>query len=163
MDVLAKFPRKLAAGSKSRSQVYAAMPDRYAVHRKEPETATSGAEHLLGDGKIAVFKGEPASISASADHKLSAVYTLNTGGTFAVPTGLVFVRLTDGVDINEQTKAFADAGYEVTERLAYAPNAAWLQARSGDIADGLNGIAALEKLSNVESVEPQMLMESVRR
>ncbi len=163
MDALAKFPRKLAAGSKLEAVVYSLMPDRYAVHRQQSQAAVPGAEHLLDEGKVAIFKGQAPSVVAEADERLSAVYTLTTGGTLAVPTGLIFVRLADGMDVNDSNKEFANAGYEVVERLAYAPNAAWLRARSGAIDAALNGIDGLVKLPNVESVEPQMIMESVRR
>lgn len=53
--------------------------------------------------------------------------------------------------------------YELVESLAYAPQAAWLRAPAGDIADALAGLPRLEQLPDVENVEPQMLMESVRR
>jgi len=46
---------------------------------------------------------------------------------------------------------------------AYAPNAAWLRARSGEIADALAGTPALDALPDLEAVEPQMLMERARR
>lgn len=164
MGFLDKFPRELAGGSKPAAASYALAPDRYAIHRQEAGEPAAGADHVLNEGKIAVFKGEaPISVAAVPGGKVSAVYTLTSGGSLAVPTGLVFVRLADGLDVTRQTEAFADAGYEVAERLDYAPNAVWLKARSGDIADALNGLDALKKLPNVESVEPQMLMESARR
>lgn len=52
---------------------------------------------------------------------------------------------------------------ELVESLAYVPQAAWLRAPSGDIAAALAGLSRLEQLADVENVEPQMLMESVRR
>lgn len=163
MDPLARFPRQLAASSKPEAAIYTSVPDRFAVHRHQGGEKPPGAEYVFDDGKIAIFKGDTPPSAAAGDGNVSAVYTLAQGGSLAVPSGLVFIRLADGLDVNENTEAFADAGYEVAERLAYAPNAAWLQARSGDIADALNGLEELRKLSNVESVEPQMLMESVLR
>lgn len=53
--------------------------------------------------------------------------------------------------------------YELVESLAYAPQAAWLRAPSGDMADALAGLSRLEQLPDIENVEPQMLLESVRR
>ena len=164
MDFLAKFPRKLAANSTAGAPSYELVPDLYAVHRKQAAGPADRAEYLLNDGKIAVFKLDAkGATSAAQDGKVSAVYTLVSGGSLAVPTGLVFVRFADGTEVKAREKELNNAGYEVTETLAYAPNAAWLQARSEDIADSLNGLAALAKLPNVEGVEPQMLMESARR
>ncbi len=164
MDFLAKFPRKLIAGSKAGGPSYELATDFYAVHRQRVDEHVEGAEQFLDDGKIAIFKLGPDGGTTAARHgKVSAVYTLVSGGSLAVPTGLVFVRFADGIDVNERKEELSKAGYEVTETLAYAPAAAWLKTRSEDIADALNGLAALERLPNVESVEPQMLMESARR
>ena len=122
------------------------------------------AELLLDDGKIAIFKVEANnSLSAGKAGTVGAVYRLTPGGSLAVPTGRIFIRFAEGLDVNSVKEELDNAGYEVTETLAYAQNAAWLQTRSGEIADSLNGLAGLKKLPNVESVEPQMLMESVRR
>lgn len=163
MDFLTKYPRKLAASSKAGAPSYTLVPELYAVHRQQVE-AGAQPEQLLNDGKIAVFKVEPNREPTTAvKDKVSPVYALTPGGSLAVPTGLVFIRLADGLDVNSIKEEVSNAGYKVTETLSYAPNAAWLQSRSEDIADGLNGLAALAKLPNVESVEPQMLMESARR
>lgn len=161
MDFLAKFPQKLAASSQPGAPSYSLVPNLYATRREQFKGPVQGAEYLLDDGKIAVFKVEPD--APAPDGKVGAVYALIPGGSIAVPTGQVFIRLADGIDVSEHREELSSAGYKVAETLAYAPNAAWLQARSGDIADALNGLAALKQLPNVESVEPQMLMESVRR
>jgi len=60
-------------------------------------------------------------------------------------------------------KELARAGYEVVQLLVYAPQAAWVRARSGGIAEALTSIPALEALAEVENVEPQMLMKSTQR
>lgn len=163
MDFLAKYPRKLAANSKEGAPTYTFVPGLYAVHRKQIEAGTK-PEYLLNDGKIAVFKVDSdRDVTTAEEGKVSPVYALTAGGSLAVPTGLVFIRLAAGLEVKALKDELSNAGYKVAETLAYAPNAAWLEPQSEDIADGLNGLAALEKLPNVESVEPQMLMESVRR
>ena len=163
MDLLAKYPRKLPASSKEGAPDYELAQDLYAVHRKQAAPAQP-AELLLEDGKIAIFKVEANGPASSAEGgKVGAVYRLLPSGSLAVPTGRIFIRFAEGIDANASKEKLIKAGYEVTETLAYAPNAAWLQAKSGDIADSINGLARLEKLPDVESVEPQMLMESVRR
>jgi len=163
MDFIAKFPRKLPASAKADAPSYELVSDLYAVHRERAGLA-QGAELLLDEGKIAIFKVEAnSSRSAAPEGNLSAVYRLTPGGSLAVPTGRIFIRFAEGLEVGASQEALSQAGYEVTETLAYAQNAAWLQTRSGDIADSLNGLAGLKELPNVESVEPQMLMESVRR
>ena len=164
MDILAKFPRKIEVSSRPGAESYSLMPGYYAIHGKPTGATEPGASYLMNEGQIAVFEGLPDEGSlAGAPGKLSAVYSLTPSGSPAVATGLVFIRFADGVTIGERTQEIQEAGFEVAETLSYAPNAAWLRARSGDIADALNGLRAVEKISNVESVEPQMLMESARR
>lgn len=164
MDILAKFPQKIEVSSRPGAQSYTLMPGYYALHGQPSGAGAPDPAYLLNEGQIAVFEGLPdQGTVASAPDKLSAAYSLTPGGSPAVPTGLVFIRFADGVKIGERTQEIKEAGFEVAETLAYAPNAAWLRARSGDIADALNGLRAVEKISNVESVEPQMLMETARR
>ncbi len=95
--------------------------------------------------------------------KLSPVYTLHPGGSMAVPTGQVFIRFADGVNVEERREEIETAGYKIAQKLDYAPNAAWLRASSGSIAEALSGIDKLQKLKDVENVEPQMLMHAPRR
>lgn len=164
MDILAKFPKQIRANPTDRAQTYRLIADHYAVHGLQSGEAAPDAAYVLHEGTIAVFKGSPdPALAAGTPEKLSAVYALTPGGSPAVPTGLVFIRLAEGLAIAEREEAIKNAGYEVAETLPYAANAAWLRARSGGIADALASLAALEKIPSVESVEPQMLMESVRR
>lgn len=163
MDFLAKYPRKLTANAKAGAPSYELVSDLYAVHQERARLA-EGAEQLLDDGKIAIFKVDANSSRLAAPQGMvSAVYRLSPGGSLAVPTGRIFIRFAEGLEVGASQEALSNAGYEVTETLAYARNAAWLETRSGDIADSLNGLAGLKNLPNIESVEPQMLMESVRR
>jgi hypothetical protein len=166
-DLFAGYPAELRVGAGENAQVYKRLPGHYAVHGSRE--AAGGPEPLqtFEDGDVALFEGEPdaASISsaAAAAGKLSPVYTLHPGGSMAVPTGQVFVRFADGVKAEDRGEEIEAAGYKVAQKLAYAPNAAWLRASSGSIADALNGIDELQKLKDVENVEPQMLMHAPRR
>ena len=119
---------------------------------------------LLDDGAIAVFQGEPGEAAeASQAGSLTPVYGLQPSGLPAVPTGQVFIRFAEGVKAEDHRQEINQAGYELVESPVYAPQAAWLRAQSGDIAEALVGIPRLEQLPDVENVEPQMLKESVRR
>jgi len=123
--------------------VYKLENERYAVHRSDDELE-------FADGKAERADARP-------------VYVLQPGGTPAVPTGLVFVRFKEGVKPNERTRDIEKAGYEIEQTLDYAPEAAWLRAKSGEIADALKGIDKLARIADVENVEPQMLMRRVSR
>lgn len=164
MDIFASFPREISVNSRPGAKTYKLMPGYYAVHALQPGTPPPDAAYLFNEGTIGVFKGSPnqAGVAATRDN-LSPVYALLAGGSPAVPTGLIFLRLAEGAPVAEYKEAIKGAGYVVAESLAYAPNAAWLRARSDNIADALTGVKALEELPDVESVEPQMLMENARR
>jgi hypothetical protein len=164
MDVFAGFPKQIHVGSRPGTGTYTQTPGYYAIHGEQAGPAARNAAHVFNEGTIAVFKGSPESATvAAAPGKLSPVYSLAPGGSPAVPTGLIFVRLTEGIPVSKRDDEIKGAGYEIAEGLAYAPNAAWLRARSGKIEDALKGLEALKKIPDVESVEPQMLMESARR
>lgn len=85
------------------------------------------------------------------------VYTTQPGGSHATPTGRIFIRFADGLDVADRAAEIEAAGYKIAETLAYATNAAWLTERSGSIGRALAGIKKLESIRDVENVEPQML------
>lgn len=119
----------------------------------------SGVLATLKDDKMAILHGESRSESEGA----LPVFALGGGGSLAVPTGRVFVRFAEGENVARRAKDIADAGYEIEESPSYAPQAAWLRARSGDTVEALRGVAILERLAGIENVEPQMLMEAERK
>ncbi|MBE8988004.1 hypothetical protein [Nostoc sp. LEGE 12450] len=163
-DYFSEYPEQIRVGSDSTAISYTRKSGYYAIHyNNQPKTVTPGAILQLNDGAMspmgyayAVFPGEP---NQSEQGKLSPVYTIEPNGSLAVPTGLVFIRFAEGVDVKSQDEAINRAGYEVVQILDYAPHAAWLRAQSGNIADAIAKIPQLEAIPKVENIEPQMLME----
>ncbi|QKQ76371.1 hypothetical protein [Nostoc sp. TCL240-02] len=171
-DYFSEYPEEIRVGSNRTAVSYTRKSGYYAIHYdNQPKTVAPGAILQLNDGAMstmvtepcrsagysyAVFPGEP---NQSEQGKLSPVYTIEPNGSLAVPTGLVFIRFAEGVDIESQHEAINQAGYEVVESLDYAPHAAWLRAQSGNIADAIAKIPQLEAIPKVENIEPQMLME----
>ncbi|MDF5710438.1 MAG: hypothetical protein PUP90_22900 [Nostoc sp. S4] len=162
-DYFSEYPQQIRVGSDAygglrlRSAVsYTRQPGYYAIHYNQPSTVAQGAILQLNQGAIAVFSGEP---NQSQKNTLSPIYTLEPNGSLAVPTGLVFIRFAEGVDVESQREAINKAGYEVEQTLDYAPHAAWLRPQSGNIADAIAGISRLKVIPKVENIEPQMLME----
>lgn len=167
-DYFSEYPQQIRAGTDKSAVSYRRKSGYYAVHYQQPGTVAPGAVLQLNDGAIAVFSGEPdepqnALQLASTPGTLSPIYTLQSNNLLVVPTGLVFIRFAEGVKVESRQDAIAQAGYEVAESLSYAPQAAWLKARSGKMVDALTGISQLEALPDVENVEPQMLMERALR
>ncbi|MCL6754726.1 hypothetical protein KBT16_28610 [Nostoc sp. CCCryo 231-06] len=155
-DYFSEYPEQIRVGSERTAVSYTRKPGYYAIHYNQPKIVALGAALQLNDGKIAVFPGEP---NQSEQGALSPVYTLQPNGSLAVPTGLVFIRFAEGVDVESQREVINRAGYEVAQKLLYAPHTAWLRAQSGNIADAIAGIAQLEAIPKVENIELQMLME----
>ena len=160
-DYFSEYPEQISVGGDAygglRTAVsYTRKPGYYAIHYNQPNTVASGAVLQLNDGAIAVFPGEP---NQSEQGKLSPVYTLQPNGSVAVPTGLVFIRFAEGVDVKSQREVINRAGYEIAQSLDYAPHAAWLRAQSGNIADAIARIPQLKAIPKVENIEAQMLIE----
>lgn len=167
-NYFSEYPQQIRFGTEPSAVLYSRKPGYYAVHYKQPGTVAPGAVLQLNDGAIAVFQGEPdesenAIRLASTTGTLGPIYTLQADGTLAVPTGLVFIRFVEGVEVESHREAIKQAGYEIAQSLSYSPHAAWLHAQSGNILDALVGISKLEAIPDVENVEPQMLMERVQR
>lgn len=160
-DYFNEYPQQIHVGTDA-TVFYNRQSGYYAAHYKQGSMRPSDAIFVLNEngGSIAIFAGEPPAIDDTANtDALSPVYTVQGSGTLAVPTGMVFIRFAESVDIASQQAAINQAGYEVAQTLAYAPHAGWLRAKTGKIADALTGISQLATIPNVENVEPQMLME----
>ena len=67
------------------------------------------------------------------------------------------MRFKSGVKQSDHLGDIKNAGYEIDQTLDYAPEAAWLRAKYGEPAEALHRISELEKIPDVENVEPQML------
>lgn len=157
-DYFSEYPQQIAVGKDSPT-LYSRQPGYYAIHYQQTQKITSPAVLVLNEGKIVVMAGEP---KPEITDSISPVYTLSSG-SLAVPTGLVFIRFAENVNVDSQQAAINQSGYEISQVLGYAPHAAWLTAKSGKVSDALLGIARLASLSHVENVEPQMLMAKVNR
>jgi hypothetical protein len=109
---------------------------------------------------IAVLAGPPAQPLAPSQ-TLGPVYAPPQGDALAVPTGRIFIRFGPGESASAHRAALEQAGYAIAGELDYAPEAAWLQASSGSLAEALAGVSRLAALPGVVSVEPQLLMQRV--
>ena len=163
-DLFSRFPTKFRASTERSSTWYVRFPGFFAVHDPVPASIVSSVAFVLNEGAIAVCRGEPDVATLPATRTtITPVYAPESAGPPAVPTGRVFVRFAENVPVDDRRDDLARAGYTVIQTLSYAPHAAWVRARDGDIAASLAGIAALEALPDVVNVEPQMLMKSQRR
>ena len=166
-DDFAKYPQEVRSSTQQPSAVYTRLPGHYALHGQRSEAAPPEdvvATLSEGEDKMEVVRGEAGArkLSAAPDEVIP-VYALHPGGTPAVPTGQVFIRFKEDVTVEARRGEIERAGYEIAQSLDYAPHAAWLRARSGKIADALTDIPGLEKIADVENVEPQMLTQRASR
>jgi hypothetical protein len=168
-DRFAKYPREMRSSTQRPSVVYTRLPDHYAlVYQQHTEAPSSeGVITTMHEdgGKIEVFRAEAEDERKRAPSlgEIRPVYALEPGGTLAVPTGQVFIRFKEGIQVKERLREIQQAGYDIAQTPGYAPHAAWLRAGSREIADALAGIQALEKIADIENVEPQMLMQRANR
>ncbi len=161
-DSLANFPQQFRSSLAADAPGYRRKPGYYAVHYPSPQGQVPGAEFTLEDGTIAVFQGDPPSNPTSPSTPISPVYAAIPSDLAAIPTGKVFVQFSSGSAPDYQSQ-LTQAGYRIESVPEYAPQAAWLIPASGQIADGLKGLAALDQIPTVTSVEVQVLMERQSR
>ena len=124
--------------------------------------APAGAEFTLEDGTVAVLRGAPPAPSAPGS-QLVAVYAPDGAADPCVPTGRVLLRYPDNQQAADHRGEVEAAGCVILEPLAYAPQAAWVAAASGRVADALSALDSLAALPDVVAVEPQMLRRSAKR
>lgn len=153
-----QYPPHLTDGSGRR--VFERQPGLYAV--RQPAGASVDAEAVAvipDDAQVCFAVYREGGAPRAADGLVTPVYAAGDGGPLAIPTGRIFVRLTDGVRADERGRQFRSAGFEIDQTPAYAPNAAWLRPTQGGIERALPALDALRALADVVHVEPQMLMQ----
>ena len=162
-----RFPAQLRVGSQSSATVFFKQTDTYSVHYADdiPTQARSLGGNVLEEEKIVVFSQASVSNRALTDAlstatEITPVYATQLGGSIAVPTGRVFIQFPEGDTAENHTDEISRAGYDISEQVIYAPHAAWLTPTTGRVEDGLGNLAGLISLPQVQSVEPQLLMES---
>lgn len=163
-DPFSHFPLNITVEAEGTTREYIREPDCFAVYGQVSSTLTPAVLYSFGDPPISVCRGEAAAISAlPSDLTVTPVYRLGLNGPQGVPSGRVFIRFKDTVQVKERQQELNACGYSISEELSYAPHAAWLQSVDGNIATALQTFAKLRALRDVILVEPQMLMRPVRR
>jgi len=163
-EMFSDYPEKFKASTQHAEIYYVLQEGMYAVHGEISPVVKEAILVSLEEGKIVICKGNPDELPPSVDRNtLTPVYALEPNGPLAVPTGLILIRYADSVIAVSRKKTLQRIGYIIDQELAYAPQALWLKSADGDTAFALNNVFLLEAQEDVENVEPQMLMESVRR
>jgi hypothetical protein len=109
-DYFSEYPEQIRVSSERTAISYTRKSGYYAIHYNQPSKVPSGAILQLNEGAIAVFPGEP---NQSEQGKVSPIYTVQPNGSLAIPTGLVFIRFAEGVNVESQREVINRAGYEV--------------------------------------------------
>ena len=158
---MADVPAQLKVGD--RDSVFERKGDLFAVRGSGKAGADAVAEVTDSpDERFVVYKRGAAGASRSAGSQLP-VYAAGGDGPLAVPTGRILVRLENGESAKEYAEAFEAAGFEIDRLLSYAPHAAWLRPRGGDVAEALRKLETLARLPGVVHVEPQLLMQRAEK
>jgi hypothetical protein len=124
-----------------------------AVHGGLAAPAAPAPALHLDDGGIRVYPGEPP---PGETGERGPVYELD-GGAVAVPTGRVFVRFAEGIDLRSRAAEVERAGFAIESVPTFAPHAAWLRPVRPGVARALLGLERLACVQGVERLEPQML------
>ncbi len=133
----------------------------FALHGESPPASRPVVLEFAPE-RIAVLSGAPP-LPLDPNQTVSPVYAAAGSDALAVPTGQLFVRLRQGLVVADMRAELERTGCVIARELDHAPEAAWLRARSGSIAEALGCVARLRGLAEVANVEPQLLMQSVPR
>ena len=163
-ELFSNYPKTIKASMQHAENYYVLQAGLYAVQGDIPQPCKAAIIVTIEEGRVVICKGTPDALPPSVDRNtITPVYALESGGPLAVPTGRILVRFTDNVTAVSRKEAFQRIGYIIDQELSFVPEALWVKSTNGDIAFALNNVAQLEAQPNVENVEPQMLMESLRR
>jgi hypothetical protein len=159
-SVLAHAPRSVRVKGERGEASYEVDEDLIAIHGGEP---SPGAILVLEGGEVVVEPRAGRRPARPQRGRLGPVYRRAPGGGVAVPTGRAFVRFAPGERAEDHRAELEASGYRLEDVPAYAPHAAWIRHRSGDVATALRGIPRVERIPAVAHVEPQFLAEAAGR
>lgn len=147
-------PTSLAIDDGTRRVLLEKHDDYYALAGSIPTSVSANVICWL-DQDLAIVRGPPPS-DETLNVNVLPVYTATTDSPPAVATGRVFVRLEQTEDARAYAPRIEALGFTIREVPVYAPNCAWLVARSGVAADALRRLGTLEHLPHVAKVEPEL-------
>lgn len=159
-SVLASAPRRIRVEAEGAETSYELADDLIATHGGGP---SSTALLVLEGGEVVVEPRGRRRPARLAKGRLGPVYRRVPGGGLAVPTGRAFVRFAVEDRAEGHRAELEASGYRLEDVPAYAPHAAWIRHRSGDIATALRTIGSVERIPGVAHVEPQFLAEATGR
>ncbi len=158
------YPAEIRASTEHPGLRYVRVPHYFTTYGHPPRGITTVAALSGTEGEIVICRGDAAEMVRTAEVLETApAYALAPTGPLSAPSGRVFIRFEDSVDVAARMEEITRADYIVVKRVPQAPNAAWLAATSRRVADALEGIGRLERIPNMANVEPQMLSERVHR
>ena len=123
-----------------------ALPDE--VSRVDPSTAICRANDKL---KQTFQEGE----------KFAPVYRQANSELLCVPTGLIFIILNEGFELEVCIGQISNAEFSVEKKSP--TGGAWLGHQSGSIGSALNCFPKLFEIKEIQSVEPQFLLQRALR
>jgi hypothetical protein len=160
-------PPRVRVGAGAQAAEFFLVPEKVAFHGLPSGVVPKEAVDVFGNEGIAVFEagaqGEAARPSLEGETRRGPVYATSNGGSLAVPTGRIFLRLVEGGHPLHLTPDLASLGFAIQEIPSHAPHTAWLAPVSGDVTKALAALEDLARLPGVRGVEPQMLMRRVPR
>jgi len=163
-DPFSHFPLRMRVEDEGVARDFVRESDCFAIHGPVPSALTKAVLYSFEDPVINVCRGEVSAMAAFlSDLTVTPVYRLGPNGPQGVPSGRVFIRFRSQVSVEGRRQELEACGFFISEPLSYAPHAAWLQSKDGNIATALNGFAKLRALQDVVLVEPQMFMRRVQR
>ncbi|MCP5155240.1 MAG: hypothetical protein H6983_13810 [Ectothiorhodospiraceae bacterium] len=163
-DPLGRYPAEIEVRHGDAVTRYRRADDALAVRGADAVPARARVLATFDDADLVLCAGDAGAMASDLEPtRWRAAYRLAAGAAPAVATGRVLVRFAAEDAAERHASAIERAGYRIIAVLDYAPNAAWLEATSGDAAAALAGLDALRGLAGVEHVEPQMLMAAEHR
>lgn len=139
-------------------EAYFIQKNRFAIHGTLPRTLSWPVLYTLEKEQITVLSGSPDETNFDKESLVwTPVYGRSEDDLPAVPTGLIFIELKEGQQVEKKRELLLNKGYQIREVLKYAPHCAWLVSDQGNIAEALNHLPGLMQVPDVQNIKPQLL------
>lgn len=161
---------RISAGNAADSPEYVLQEGLIATRATKPQAqADTAAENIVAEldddesGPIVVYRASQQTSVRAPASELLPVYSTVEGGPVAVPTGRIYLQMSDKEPVESLSKKIEAAGFRIAQVPHYAPHTAWLEPQQPGVLAAFDGLAKLRELPHVERAEMQMLRERAER
>lgn len=155
------FPIRLHRYPEGKNYRWELVAELYARLRVSENESIPDEIDRIGSNTVICRASKGSEEDFEYENDRAPVYRLGQNGHKGAVTGLIFVTLNDGFTFEDCHDSLAEAGFVIEKQSP--TGGGWLQHQSGSIKTALSCYLELSELEAIQTIEPQVLLQSVSK